>query len=170
VAFRDPEAQRAYQAAYRQAHKEKLTAYRAAYGLKHAQRLQDYRAQYYQENKERIKDNSTAWREAHPDKRAASHRKRRAAKYGATNNALTAAQWQEIQAAYQYRCVYCGKKPKRLTMDHLTPLAHGGQHTASNVVPACLSCNCRKQARPPRVPVQPILLTMAPARTKRRTR
>jgi 5-methylcytosine-specific restriction endonuclease McrA len=81
-------------------------------------------------------------------------------------NDLTTAQWQEIVAAHGGRCAYCGKKPKkrRLTMDHITPLSRDGSNTAANVVPACKSCNSKKWIHGPLCPVQPVLLTLAPAK------
>ena len=60
---------------------------------------------------------------------------------------LTAAEWTEIKSRYMDRCVYCGKKPKRLTQDHVVPISKGGDHSAANVVPACHSCNCRKRTK-----------------------
>mgnify|MGYP001617551454 CR=1 FL=1 len=88
--------------------------------------------------------------------------RRRARKAYAPINDLSAAQWREIQAAYAHRCAYCGKRAKgHLTQDHITPLIKGGNHTASNVLPACRSCNARKWTGPSPVPVQPLLLTIA---------
>ena len=49
------------------------------------------------------------------------------------------------------KCYYCGsaKPPKELTMDHIVPIARGGQSTRSNVVPCCKSCNnAKKQLLP----------------------
>lgn len=48
-------------------------------------------------------------------------------------------------------CYYCGKtvKPAELTMDHLVPLARGGQSTRGNIVACCKECNSRKQAKLP---------------------
>ena len=48
-------------------------------------------------------------------------------------------------------CYYCGKPfpPAELTMDHVVPMARGGKTTKSNVVPACKSCNSRKQQLAP---------------------
>lgn len=94
--------------------------------------------------------------------------RRRARKNGAEVNNLTPAQWEEIQVAYDYRCVYCGRKMKRLTQDHITPLSKGGNHTVQNVVPACYACNYKKRTGPPLVPIQPLLLTMAHARAYRK--
>ena len=93
--------------------------------------------------------------------------RKRARKRAAAVNDLSLAQWQEIQRAYNQRCVYCGRK-RPLTMDHIIPLSKGGDHTSSNIVPACVSCNSRKAARAPLVPVQPLMLTVAKAYKKRR--
>ena len=44
-------------------------------------------------------------------------------------------------------CHYCGRKvlPKELTMDHIVPIARGGQSTKGNVAPACKDCNNKKK-------------------------
>lgn len=45
-------------------------------------------------------------------------------------------------------CYYCGVKVayKDVTMDHLVPLARGGRSSKENLVPACKSCNTKKQS------------------------
>jgi hypothetical protein len=60
---------------------------------------------------------------------------------------LTAAEWTRIKEFAEQRCHYCRKPTKRLTMDHVIPLSKGGHHVASNIVPACRSCNSRKGNR-----------------------
>jgi len=92
-----------------------------------------------------------------------NHRRRSRIRNAPIND-LTAAQWREIKAAYGYRCVYCGCKPKRLTMDHITPLSRGGSNTASNIVPACKPCNDKKHNGAILKPIQPVLLLLAPPR------
>jgi 5-methylcytosine-specific restriction endonuclease McrA len=67
---------------------------------------------------------------------------------GTPGRDLTMDQWQAIQAEWDHRCAYCGKVEIPLTMDHVIPVSKGGQHTASNVVPACLRCNLSKGDRP----------------------
>lgn len=44
-------------------------------------------------------------------------------------------------------CVYCGAAADHA--DHLVPLARGGMHCISNLVPACASCNRRKSDSDP---------------------
>lgn len=72
---------------------------------------------------------------------------RRLALYGTLVNRLTRAQWEQIKARYQGRCAYC-QTEKPLTQDHIVPLSKGGFHTVINVIPACRSCNSRKNNRP----------------------
>lgn len=44
-------------------------------------------------------------------------------------------------------CHYCRKQfsPKELTMDHVIPLARGGQSEKFNLVPCCKECNTKKK-------------------------
>ena len=128
------------------------------YASTSCKKIQQYNHTRYVANRKTIIHRVHAWQSANPDKLRAISARRRARKVNAPVNNLTAAQWEAIKVHYKYRCVYCGKKPKRLTQDHLTPLSKGGGHTASNVVPACRSCNSQKHAGPPLTPVQPLLL------------
>ena len=44
-------------------------------------------------------------------------------------------------------CYYCktDTPARKLTMDHVVPLARGGRSTKSNLVPCCKSCNNLKK-------------------------
>lgn len=52
--------------------------------------------------------------------------------------------WQ--QKCANGRCYYCENffKFKDLTMDHIVPLARGGETKPGNVVPSCRNCNKSK--------------------------
>lgn len=63
-----------------------------------------------------------------------------------SDHPLTAAEWIQIVQAHQGRCHYC-KQQTTLTLDHVIPLSKGGQHTKTNVVPACGPCNSKKRDR-----------------------
>lgn len=49
-----------------------------------------------------------------------------------------------------YHCQYCEKQLTRFTatLDHVHPVAEGGDNSLNNLVTACLDCNSRKNARP----------------------
>lgn len=48
-------------------------------------------------------------------------------------------------------CYYCNKQVayKKITMDHLVPLARGGRSTKDNLVPCCKACNNLKKSMMP---------------------
>lgn len=80
-------------------------------------------------------------------KKTNKHR-RRAQITGAAITTLTASEWAWLVEQYGGRCAYCGRKTK-LTQDHVVPISRGGNHSLSNVVPACMDCNLRKNAHTP---------------------
>jgi 5-methylcytosine-specific restriction endonuclease McrA len=48
-----------------------------------------------------------------------------------------------------FKCVYCGTKSQKLTVDHVIPQAQGGKSSFDNCVAACRPCNHRKGNRTP---------------------
>lgn len=48
-------------------------------------------------------------------------------------------------------CHHCGGKfkPAELTLDHLVPIARGGESKPGNVVPSCHACNQKKKLDTP---------------------
>jgi HNH endonuclease len=127
-----------------------------------------YRERKRERHQERMQEEPEAVRALW---RSGSHR-RRANIMGAAINDFTDAQWEEMKAAYGYRCVYCPthckackNKTHKLTPDHITPLSKGGDNTASNIVPACLPCNKKKNRYAVLKPVQPVLLLLSPPKS-----
>ena len=41
-------------------------------------------------------------------------------------------------------CQYCGKRKRRLEVDHVVPKSHNGPYRISNLITACRDCNQRK--------------------------
>ena len=112
-------------------------------------------------NRERENARKREWMRANPEKKRvyheryalkdteryranvanANHRRR------ATRGGVSASQWARIRQEFGSLCAYCGRRPARLTQDHLVPLATGGLHEPDNVVPACSFCNASKGSR-----------------------
>ena len=150
---------------YRENHKAELIRARM-YRLSYPEKIVESRQVYENKNAEKIKIRRSAYRKTHPEQHRINQARRRAKKAAAPINDFTTGQWLEILNAYHYRCVYCPdtcrrcrQKKHALTQDHIIPLSKGGSHTASNIVPACRSCNSKKSNRSPLKPVQPLLLT-----------
>lgn len=49
----------------------------------------------------------------------------------------------------KYKCQYCGREGRDLTLDHVVPRSRGGTHDWQNVVSCCFPCNLRKAGRTP---------------------
>jgi 5-methylcytosine-specific restriction endonuclease McrA len=122
--------------------------------------------QYYAENSKQHHQWTAAWYKKHPGKARENAHRRNARKRNAAINDLSAKQIQEIMVAKDFRCDYCGRTKDKLTIDHITPLAKGGNNTLWNVTVACQTCNSKKQQGPPPKPVQPLLLTIARPKKK----
>lgn len=137
----------AYAKAYAAAHPDKVRAYKRAYDRKdparHAQRVNAWA----EKNRARKAAANAAWAKANPDRRAVIDQRRRAVK-AAVPNTLTHSEWLEVLECFEHRCAYCLRSDARLTQDHVIPIARRGEHTASNVVPACQACNAKKGDRP----------------------
>lgn len=58
---------------------------------------------------------------------------------------LRQSQWWKNQLG-QGVCYYCQQRfaPDQLTMDHIHPIARGGESSKKNCVPACKECNTKK--------------------------
>ena len=46
-----------------------------------------------------------------------------------------------------FQCVYCGRKQKKLTIDHIVPKSRGGETSFRNCVACCRRCNAVKGDR-----------------------
>ena len=138
------EESQAYRKAYYAAHKEDEARRRRLWRERHP----EYERLWQETHKESVRLRMRAYAQANPDIQRATDGRRRAQKRG-TLASLTTPQWRAIVAAYKGKCAYCGAKPKKLTIDHVLPLARGGHHSAENVVPACMPCNQHKSAGPP---------------------
>ena len=66
-------------------------------------------------------------------------------------------EWAEVMGRGKWTCHLCNESipreakwpdPMFGTVDHVIPLAEGGQHSYANCKPAHLRCNCSKGSKP----------------------
>ena len=119
-------------------------------------------AKRYIEKKEYIKSYNMKWRIENPDKvkiisrRFAKTDKGKLLKLMAQQRdhehgfdrktELTTLQWHETIEYFNGCCAYCGKDGY-LTQDHFIPLSKMGIYSKKNIIPACESCNLRKNTK-----------------------
>ena len=49
-----------------------------------------------------------------------------------------------------FKCMYCGVKSKKLTIDHIIPRSRGGKSSFENCISSCKACNSKKGSKTPR--------------------
>ena len=158
--------------AYYAHHKAEIIAYIKAWRKANPEKCREYYATWYETNKEVVAAYSKRYYQEHPDRHrqwvirnpersreikrrwhvANGAARRMAAQFRASvyvKGDLDFDTWLEILDVFDHLCAYClrSEKEVKLTLDHLVPISKGGEHTESNVVPACLPCNLKKGAR-----------------------
>ena len=130
---------------------------------KNAKKMRARSNEHYQENKEEIGEKNRARYHANKEKAQEQHRKwtqknpEKIRVYSANAKARkkkapgrhTADDIAALVKAQKGRCACCTKKTKRLTIDHIKPLAKGGSNWPKNLQMLCTSCNCSKNATEP---------------------
>lgn len=110
--------------------------------------LKAAKKRYLVKNPDKPREWKKRWQQNNPEKHKLQMRmdvkRRKARKKGATICDFTAAQWEQMKIAHNHQCFYCKEQPNALTQDHCIPLSRNGNHTASNIVPACMPCNRKK--------------------------
>lgn len=75
---------------------------------------------------------------------------KRAKKYNVLNT-LTLNQWLAVLIDSEGICFYChiDVGVENLGIDHVVPMCRGGANSIENIVPSCIDCNCKKNAKLP---------------------
>jgi hypothetical protein len=104
------------------------------------------RDQRYQKYVERGKDDPQIAAQRREATRRAGSRRRAIIKNG-TADLISEEQFAARLEEFDHRCYICELEIVfNLHWDHYRPLAAGGEHTISNLFPACDLCNIRKSA------------------------
>ena len=119
----------------------KVRAAEKRYAALHPDRRRDSCNKWTRKNRDKRHAIDARWRSRNRAKCALRQQQRRR-----VSGDLTLAQWLEILELFDGKCLRCGTK-KRISIDHIIPIAKGGLHTASNVQPLCCSCNSSKRTK-----------------------
>lgn len=122
--------------------KDYVNAQSKEYRKRNAKILSEKKREYYEKNKEEITKRNIEWRTKNIDKvRLASTRynQRKRSAYHDYNKE----DWSFALNFFSHSCAYCGVK-ERMEQEHIMPVSKGGPYIASNIIPACRSCNASK--------------------------
>lgn len=134
---------------WRENNKERKAATNKEWNIANAERISIQKKQYNALNKEKNVARGKAYRQTPMGKavnKNSKHKRRTIERKGD----VTTQQLLELQqnAKGCYWCE-CSLKNKAVHIDHYVALSRGGEHTLSNLVVACATCNIQKHAKDP---------------------
>ena len=145
----NPERVKATQAAYRAEHAVRIKISMAAWWDANNMRIKGKRAAVYAANPERNNARSLAWKKANPEANRIHGHNRRASKRengGVLSIGLSA----KLFKLQRGKCACCGLPlGGSYHLDHVMPIALGGQNTDSNMQLLKQRCNQQKHASHP---------------------
>lgn len=89
---------------------------------------------------------SLEWHKRNPSKRSEYYRNYCSKKRG-DGGKITSKEWEELCRKYGNKCLCCGRRDVKLTLDHVIPIKLGGKNIVENAQPLCKSCNSKKNAK-----------------------
>jgi 5-methylcytosine-specific restriction endonuclease McrA len=133
----------AKEAKYREQNREEVRRRSREWGRNNADKRGDYQKRYYSVNKEYISARNKEYRKANPLITVMKEQRRRSLKRQLPNT-FTKEQWAYSLEYFENSCCYCGSTDGKLQQEHVISLSKGGGYVASNIIPACSSCNQSK--------------------------
>ena len=134
---------------WKEANKERCAAKRQEYLIANKVARQIQRAEYHVKNKEKLNGRSAAWQKANPEKCRIQMQNRRA-KLREVGGKLSTNLFEVLFKLQRGKCACCGAKLTRAAhMDHIVPLARGGENEDCNIQLLTQKCNNQKHAKDP---------------------
>ena len=138
----NPTRSREQQKKWRDNNRDKQNATVAAWASENKDRIKANNAARYQRDKERIAARNKKYRQDNPEESIARVHKRRSIK-AQSGGSYTVAEWMALCNNYGNLCLCCHSR-RKLTADHVIPIAKGGTSDISNIQPLCMPCNAKK--------------------------
>ena len=136
-----------YDKQYRKNNKERRTKQKKQYYEENKEKVLKHQKEYYQDNKEKIAKRNKQYVQS-PKGQAVQFnaRVKRRMKENNQGNGINVSQWLDMMNYFNWECAYSGKSIDKYnrTIDHIIPIAKGGEHEIWNLVPMYNSYNFSK--------------------------
>ena len=143
---RKPEKRKAQIQNNYQRHQEEIRAKARAYYQSHREWALEYARAWATENRDKVAEYARDHRAKNPIGYRAANQRRRLKEHNTDDGTVTVATLCELLSTWTGVCPICTKEAAP-TIDHITPLARGGEHTLTNLQLMCGVCNSSKGAR-----------------------
>lgn len=130
---------------YRKEHRDMYLEHSKRWARNHPEKVRENQKRWVLNNPEKSKESKKNWNNKNYYK-ILNYRVRE--REGMTDE-ITKEEYEEIISSSGGVCFYCRTEltNENRTIDHYVPLSRGGEHSISNIVCCCNSCNSSKQNR-----------------------
>jgi 5-methylcytosine-specific restriction endonuclease McrA len=130
---------------------EQSKANKKAYSLENNEKTKNYFKEWACRNKDKMSEYQKKWKENNRDKvREKDRRHKHARRVLSKNKKLSKGLAERLFAAQNGKCACCGKGLKRgFHLDHIIPLALGGENIDRNIQLLLPLCNMKKRDKHP---------------------
>jgi hypothetical protein len=153
------ESRRARSRRWRQENPDKHLENNRRWRQENSDEHREYCRCWIRDNPDKSRINARRWKHKNPDKCRESKRARDVLERTGRRQSVDPVTLQQIDARFaiwKNRCAFCGVAAsdprnhgrKRLTVEHVLAITKGGLDEASNIIPACTSCNSSKHNNP----------------------
>ena len=134
-------------AAYREKNRDRISERLKSWRKRNQAAVKAYQKHWRADNIEHVLEYATDYRRDKPEVKRASEARRRALKRG-SEGSYNVVDIQELYELQLGQCVYCQcDLSDDFHVDHMIPLARGGDNTRSNIQLLCPNCNRKKHAK-----------------------
>lgn len=144
---------RAEKKAYKKAHPEKVKEEKRRYKRAHPEKTAEDHRIYQQNHPEKVRIYAQKYNQTHNGFKAVWNENRRSRK-SMTDGTFTFLESDLLYKQFNNSCAFCGVEltdergsKNGKTLDHIVPLCDGGTNYIWNLIPACRSCNCKKNGK-----------------------
>jgi 5-methylcytosine-specific restriction endonuclease McrA len=143
---RNPDRTNAATRRWRIKNSERQKALTIAWRARNVDRVFSQKAAWRAANKDRAKVKQAEWRAANPEL-VRLHVLNRRARILRSTGRLSRGLAERLLRLQKGRCAACGEKLAKFHMDHVVPLARGGENRDENIQLLCRACNHSKHAK-----------------------
>lgn len=136
----------AYSREYRKNNAEKVRAYAKKYSIEKKDFLVGARRKSREKCLEKRKEECRKYKLKNASMFAVYESNRRA-RIKNSYGKITYSEWEMLKNKYGNKCLRCGKKDVKLTIDHVLPIKLGGKNCIENIQPLCGRCNSIKSSK-----------------------
>lgn len=130
-------------------YRERQCAEARAWARAHRERGRETSAAWRAKNRDKDAAASRKWRSKNPEHSRMLSKARRARVQGARTEPITKGDIAAIKSRQKGKCAVCRERLGKQHIDHIVPLALGGEHAKRNLQLLCPRCNLSKSSKHP---------------------